>query len=120
MRCAITIALAALALTGCVNLAPERAQPQVTAQLPEGFPNNENAAPYRPTAWWTAFQDPVLDALVADALADNLDRAISAALFCDRRDCARYGASFSWEAATAQFLAGLAPLDQSADQSATA
>ena len=36
MRCAITIALAALALTGCVNLAPERAQPQVTAQLPEG------------------------------------------------------------------------------------
>ena len=54
------------------------------------------------------------------ALADNLDRAISAALFCDRRDCARYGASFSWEAATAQFLAGLAPLDQSADQSATA
>lgn len=79
MRCAITIALAALALTGCVNLAPDRAQPQVTAQLPEGFPNSENAAPYRPTAWWTAFQDPVLDALVADALADNLDIAEASA-----------------------------------------
>ncbi|GAA3786924.1 glycosyltransferase family 1 protein [Qipengyuania pelagi] len=63
-------------------------------------------------------RDIVTDAV--GALADNLDRAISAALFCDRRDCARYGASFSWEAATAQFLAGLAPLDQSADQSATA
>ena len=63
-------------------------------------------------------RDIVTDAV--GALADNLDRAISAALFCDRRDCARYGASFSWEAATTQFLAGLAPLDQSADQSATA
>lgn len=57
-------------------------------------------------------RDIVTDAV--GALADDLDRAISAALFCDRRDCARYGAGFSWDAATAQFLAGLAPLDQPA------
>ena len=47
------------------------------------------------------------------ALAEDLDRAIAAALFCDRRACARYGASFSWDAATAQFLSGLAPLEVS-------
>lgn len=45
------------------------------------------------------------------ALSDDLDRAIDAALYCDRRDCANYGAQFSWEAATDQFLAGLAALD---------
>lgn len=46
------------------------------------------------------------------ALSNDLDRAIGAALFCDRRACARYGATFSWEQATRQFLAGLATLDQ--------
>ncbi|MDG5748123.1 glycosyltransferase family 1 protein [Qipengyuania sp. XHP0207] len=44
------------------------------------------------------------------AMSDDLDRAIAAAMFCDRKACAAYGASFSWEAATAQFLAGLAPV----------
>lgn len=41
------------------------------------------------------------------ALSDNLDRAIAAALFSKRADCAAYGAEFSWEAATVQFLSGL-------------
>ena len=41
------------------------------------------------------------------ALSDNLDRAIAAALFSKRADCAAHGARFSWDAATAQFLSGL-------------
>ena len=45
------------------------------------------------------------------ALSDDLDRAIAAALFCDRADCAALGARYSWESATDQFLAGLAALD---------
>lgn len=45
------------------------------------------------------------------ALSDDLDRAIAAALFSDRADCAALGASYSWEAATDQFLAGLAALE---------
>lgn len=44
------------------------------------------------------------------ALSERLPRAIDAALYCERADCATYGASFSWEAATRQFLDGLAPL----------
>ena len=51
-------------------------------------------------------QDIVTDQV--GALSEELDRAIAAALFCERKACAAYGATFSWEAATAQFLAGLA------------
>ena len=52
------------------------------------------------------------------ALSENLDRAIAAALFCDRKSCADYGAGFSWSAATGQFLAGLAALEPEALPSA--
>ena len=41
------------------------------------------------------------------ALSEQLERAIDAALYCARTDCAQYGASFGWDTATAQFLAGL-------------
>lgn len=41
------------------------------------------------------------------ALSETLERAIDAALYCDRGDCAAHGARFSWEAATRQFLDGL-------------
>ena len=54
-------------------------------------------------------QDIVIDAV--GALSEDLDRAIDAALYCDRSACAEYGAKFSWAAATDQFLAGLAVLD---------
>lgn len=42
------------------------------------------------------------------ALSEELDRAIGAALFCNRKACVEYGRGFSWDAATGQFLAGLA------------
>ena len=45
------------------------------------------------------------------AMSERLDRAIASALYCDRRACAEYGASFSWSAATGQFLSGLAAFE---------
>lgn len=45
------------------------------------------------------------------ALSEDLDRAIAGAVFSDRADCAELGARYSWDAATDQFLAGLAALD---------
>tara|TARA_B100000378_G_scaffold252728_1_gene228209 strand:+ start:2910 stop:3983 length:1074 start_codon:yes stop_codon:yes gene_type:complete len=45
------------------------------------------------------------------AMSDDLDEAIAAALTRDRQACARFGEDFSWEAATAQFLAGLEEFD---------
>lgn len=42
------------------------------------------------------------------AMSDDLGRAIDAALYCRRADCAALAARYSWSEATAQFLAGLA------------
>ncbi len=44
------------------------------------------------------------------ALSEDLDRAIDAALFCERADCAERGAEFGWAGATDQFVAGLVDL----------
>ncbi len=55
--------------------------------------------------------DIVTDAV--GALSEDLTRAIDAARYCDRAACAAYGASFSWEAATRQFLSGLVALEES-------
>ncbi len=44
------------------------------------------------------------------AMDDDLARAIQMARRCAPTACAEYGATFSWEAATRQFLNGLAPL----------
>ncbi|MDN3646928.1 glycosyltransferase family 1 protein [Pontixanthobacter aestiaquae] len=51
--------------------------------------------------------DIVTDA--TGALSDALERAVAAAMFSNRADCALYGATFGWEAATRQFLDGLVP-----------
>lgn len=53
----------------------------------------------------TGPQDIIIDRV--GALAEDLARAIDAARYCDRTDCAAYAAGFSWEEATRQFLAGL-------------
>jgi len=45
------------------------------------------------------------------ALSERLPRAIDAARYCERAVCAAYGASFSWEKASRQFLEGLAAFD---------
>ncbi|QFT76336.1 glycosyltransferase family 1 protein [Erythrobacter sp. THAF29] len=45
------------------------------------------------------------------AMCDQIERAIDAALLCDSKQCAKYGAGYSWEAATRQFLSALVALD---------
>ncbi|WP_066797277.1 glycosyltransferase family 4 protein [Sphingomonas soli] len=44
------------------------------------------------------------------ALSEDLNLAIAEALTKDRRACAEYGRTFTWEASAAQFFAGLCPL----------
>lgn len=46
------------------------------------------------------------------AMSHNLERAIDAARYCEAEACARHGASFSWEAATRQFVHGLQALKE--------
>jgi glycosyltransferase involved in cell wall biosynthesis len=52
----------------------------------------------------------VIESGVTGVLDHDLGRAIGAALRLERRVCAARAAQFSWHAATAQFLAGLAPI----------
>lgn len=46
------------------------------------------------------------------AMCEDLARAIDAARYCDTAECAAFGAGFSWEAATQQFLSGLVALEE--------
>jgi glycosyltransferase involved in cell wall biosynthesis len=52
----------------------------------------------------------VIEDGVTGVLHTDLALAVAGALRLDRRTCAERAAAFSWEAATAQFLAGLAPI----------
>jgi len=55
-----------------------------------------------------------LDILTKDtgAMSEDLTQAIQTARDLNRKACAKHGASFSWEAATRQFLQGLAALQE--------
>ncbi len=76
MRRPIVIALIFL-LTGCM-VGPDYTRPSI--DVPSAFLYEEKEA--RDTAnteWWKQFQDPVLDALIAEALANNRNVRIAAA-----------------------------------------
>lgn len=60
-------------------MAPSQRQPQIVSDLPDEFGVLEKAGEYRPTNWWGAFKDPVLDQILQKTLSGNLDLAESAA-----------------------------------------
>jgi multidrug efflux system outer membrane protein len=71
------IALASALLAGCM-LGPDYHRPEVVAPATYLYRPNETAHT-ADTAWWKLFEDPVLDALIAEALAHNKDVQIAAA-----------------------------------------
>ncbi len=76
MRRAI-VALLALPLAGCL-MGPDYRRPAVDAPQAYRFETAEAQATAN-TDWWRQFQDPVLDGLIAEALANNLSVKIAAA-----------------------------------------
>jgi len=73
----LALALVALSLTGCL-VGPDYRRPAL--DVPASFQYQEKEA--RNTAdteWWHRFQDPVLDSLIAEALANNKNVKIAAA-----------------------------------------
>lgn len=73
------VLLLAAALSGCVSPGPRRAVPEAArVEAPAGW--RTALAPGQPVAadWWNAFADPELTALVARALANNVDVALAA------------------------------------------
>jgi NodT family efflux transporter outer membrane factor (OMF) lipoprotein len=61
------------ATSGCASLAPDSKAPEIAAGVPSAFDQTESDGPYQPARWWTAFEDPVLENLLGEALAKNLD-----------------------------------------------
>lgn len=68
-----------LLVSGCVSMAPDSPAPEIAAGLPQQYSKTDASGAYEPAQWWTNFQDPVLDALLDEALAKNLDLAEAAA-----------------------------------------
>ena len=78
LRCAdCSVALVAFPLAACM-LGPNYQRPPV--ELPAAYRYEvAEARDTANTAWWQQFQDPVLDGLIAEALANNMNVQIAAA-----------------------------------------
>ena len=74
-----SLLLIALTTSGCVSLAPESTVPEIAAGVPAQFAKFDASGVYQPARWWRLFQDPVLDALLDEALAKNFDLAEASA-----------------------------------------
>jgi len=75
--CVVILGFAAALLAGCV-MGPDYARPKV--DVPAGYRVDlKAAADAANTAWWKQFGDPVLDALIDEALAHNLNLQIAVA-----------------------------------------
>ena len=74
-------------LAGCaVTREPER-KPELA--LPTALPTVAGTTVDLHDPWWAIYQDPVLDALIREALANNPDAAIAAARVAEARALAR-------------------------------
>ena len=82
MKLAVSPALVALVLAGCTTVGPDFRSPAPAAPAQSEFLGAASPAFTRnepPGRWWSLFQDPVLDRLIAQALAANTDLRVAAA-----------------------------------------
>ncbi len=77
MRVTAAVVLCAALLAGCM-LGPDYRRPAVDAPKAFRFEPQE-VADTANTAWWQQFGDPVLDQLIAEALANNLNVKVAVA-----------------------------------------
>ena len=76
---------AALALAGCASVGPNYHAAKIAAPQLQGLDaTQENNAQFQ-AAWWKQFNDPVLDALIQRAAANNLDLRIAVARLHESR-----------------------------------
>ncbi len=101
----LPLAVTFLVLPACVSLAPDQDTPAVAAAMPETFGFQGTGEVYQPEAWWTAFDDPVLNGLVEQALSNNLDIAQSVARLEQVRAQARVSRSALFPSVDANFVA---------------
>ncbi|MGI4880313.1 MAG: efflux transporter outer membrane subunit [Janthinobacterium lividum] len=78
MRHAAAVVTAALALASCAGPRPQ-APSSAAVTAPAHWRDHNDAGPAPEAAWWTGFGDPVLTAVVEQALRNNVEIAIAAA-----------------------------------------
>jgi len=91
--------LVSLAVAGC-TLGPDYKRPEV--DLPKDYGVAQSTAQL-PEKWWTLFQDPVLDKLVDEALANNRDLRIAGERVEQSRAQVRIARSGLWPDAGVQY-----------------
>lgn len=73
IRCFTLILITSL-LSGCINVGPDYKAPIVNVPKKwTGTPKIEQKKSLQPEQWWKSFNDPMLDQLITDAIAANLD-----------------------------------------------
>lgn len=89
------LALLLCGLAGC-SFAPPSRTPEPVAVVPGAYQEAELAGAYEPIRWWRAFDDPVLNGLVEEALDDNLDLKEAVARLLEVRAQERITESGLW------------------------
>lgn len=83
--------LVAIIMTACLRVGPDYERPQL--DVPEtwsGEADTKPSAPEELSQWWRQFEDPVLNELVSEALAANLDLATAHAQLREARAQRRF------------------------------
>ncbi len=78
-RTTSSLLFVALINSGCAGFTPASTGSEFAAGIPAQFAKFDDDGVYQPIHWWGSFQDPVLDALLEEALAKNLDLAEASA-----------------------------------------
>lgn len=107
-------AIAVLALTACA-VGPDYQRPAL--ELPAAFEGADAAAAPLPVPanWWTLYQDPVLDKLVAAGLARNADVQLAAARVEEAQAALRESGASLWPSVDGSASAARASTGGSAD-----
>ena len=69
------LAIAVVLHSAACSFAPAPSVPEPVAEVPASFAGGTLPGDYQVREWWTAFDDPVLNAVVDSALAANFDLA---------------------------------------------
>jgi len=82
LYCLLAAMLPAAILSGCITVGPDYHRPKF--DLPERWPAEKTEASV-PAGWWEKYNDPVLDAMVNEALTHNSDLASAVARLDEAR-----------------------------------
>jgi len=72
-----------LLLSGCFAVGPDYQRPKIP--IPRQWTETPAVQGSQPEQWWKTFNDPILDKLISDAIASNLDLKLALARVKDAR-----------------------------------